>query len=37
MNSLGPRQLCIAPRARGGLASWQKRIVIDFIEENLVI
>ena len=24
------------PRARGGLAGWQKRTVVDFIEENLV-
>jgi AraC family transcriptional regulator len=23
------------PRARGGLAGWQKRTVVDFIEENL--
>jgi AraC family transcriptional regulator len=26
---------CTGPRARGGLAGWQKRIVVDFIEENL--
>jgi AraC family transcriptional regulator len=26
---------CTGPRARGGLAGWQKRTVVDFIEENL--